>query len=408
MQQRSEGRPGERPASAAAVAELQRWLLVEARAITDPEEVIALFGDRLIGAGIPLDRLMLAVEVLHSERTGIGRFWQPGQKTRTVYFPFGEEAEALYQSSPFRAAHETGQWVELELAHTPDDAFGIVPELKMQGFTHYLCIPVELPGGSRNGLSLATRARTGFSDAHKQVLRDLLPAVSALMEIVALRRVLHEVLRIYVGDEPHRRILSGQIQRGDVTHIHSAILFSDMRAFTSLSMGLDAAGVVTLLNAYFDCVVPHVVARGGEVLEFIGDSVLAIFRSDEEGAASACARAFLAAREILAAIDARNASQPGIPFEAGIGLHFGRAAYGNIGSGERLDFTVIGRDVNLASRIAGLCSSLKRPLLVSKAFSGQLTACQVKSMGEHALRGVAGMQEIFEPLAPGEECAETH
>jgi len=385
---------------------LRDWLLGDARHLDDPEEIIAEFGNRMIAAGIPLDRLMLAVSVLHAQRSGIGRFWQPGGETRTVYFPFGEEADAIYQRSPFRAAHESGEWVNLWLADTPDDAFGVVAELKLQGFTHYICMPVVLPGGSRNGIALASKAANGFSDAHLQMIRDLQPAVSVLMEIVSLRRVLEDVLRIYVGDEPYRRILSGQIQRGDVTHVHSAILFTDMRDFTSHSMGMDAAQVVDLLNSYFDCIVPHVDAHGGEVLEFIGDGVLAIFRSEDVGETQACAQAFEAARAMLDAIDKRNASAPDIAFDAGVALHYGRAAYGNIGSGARLDFTVIGRDINLASRIAGLCSTLPRRLLVSQAFSENLGACQVKSVGEHTLRGVVMPQQVFAPLCDGEECGE--
>ncbi|MDH3579359.1 MAG: adenylate/guanylate cyclase domain-containing protein [Hyphomicrobiales bacterium] len=391
---------------------LNDWLLGEARAHPCPESLLGAIGERFLAAGLPVDRLMVAVSVLHSERSGYGRFWEPGAQVRTEFFPFGETADALYERSPFRQAHETGDWVDLKLDETHDDAFGIIPELKAQGFTHYICVPVLHPDGSQNGVTFATKRKGGFGAEDCALLRAVLPALRVLMEIVSLRRVLDDVLGLYVGAEPQKRILKGQIRRGDVVHIRSAILFADMRGFTSLSMGMNAGELVELLNGYYDCIVPRIEAHGGEVLEFIGDGVLAIFRCEGEqcdggaGERSACTDAFAAACEALQAVAARNAGQPDAAYDVGIALHYGRAAYGNIGSGTRLDYTVIGRDVNLASRIAGLCSTLAHPLLVSKAFRDNLPACQVTSIGEHTLKGVADPHEIFMPLGEGMECPE--
>jgi adenylate cyclase len=379
------------------------WLLGEARDIEDAELVVSGLGERLNAAGVPVDRLMAGISVLHAQRSGLGRFWQPGQETRTVYFPFGDEARALYERSPFKLAHDTGEWVMLRLDETPDEAFGIVRELKDQGFTHYVCVPVELPGGTQNGLAFATKRPEGFEEDDIALLRALMPALSVLMEIVSLRRIVGEVLKIYVGDEPHRRILEGQIQRGDVLHIQSAILFADMRDFTLLSMGMDAGQLVDLLNGYYDCIVPHIEANGGEVLEYIGDGLLAIFRCEEETGHVACSSAYAAANAALASVRERNAAGPDIAYEAGISLHYGRAAYGNVGSGERLDYTVIGRDVNLASRIAGLCGSLGCSLLLSRTFGEKLGPDELHSIGSHSLRGVAAPQEIFQPA--GDACA---
>ncbi len=397
--EREEGPPalsGERARQADAIRD---WLLGPARDIEDAGLIVSGLGERLNAGGVPVDRLMAAVSVLHAQRSGLGRFWQPGQETKTVYFPFGEAARTLYERSPFKQAHETGEWVTLRLDEANDETFGIVRELREQGFKHYVCIPVMLPGGSQNGLALATKRREGFTDQDIALFRYLMPVLSALMEIVSLRRVLGEVLKIYVGDEPHRLILSGQIQRGDVLHIRSAILFADMRDFTSLSMGMDAAQLVEMLNEYYDCIVPHIEAYGGEVLEYIGDGVLAIFRSEETGKEVACSAAYAAACSALTSVRERNAGAPDIAYDVGISLHYGQAAYGNIGSGERLDYTVIGRDINLASRIAGLCGSLGCSLLLSGAFAENLPAEQVKSIGMHRLRGVAEPQEVFEPLA---------
>lgn len=381
---------------------LRDWLLGEAREIKDSEKIVSELGERLVAAGVPVDRLMAAVSVLHAQRSGLGRFWQPGQETRTVYFPYGDAGKTLYERSPFKRAHDTGEWVHFRLDEAGEETFGIVRELREQGFVDYLCIPVVLPDGSQNGLAFSTRWAEGFCDEDIALFRHLMPALTALMEIVSLRRVLGEVLKIYVGDEPHRLILSGQIQRGDILHIQSAILFADMRDFTSHSMDMDAAELVDMLNEYYDCVVPHIEAYGGEVLEYIGDGILAIFRSEEAGKEVACAAAYAAAVSALTSVKERNKGAPDIAYEIGIALHYGRAAYGNIGSGERLDYTVIGRDINLASRVAGLCGPLTCELLLSRAMADNLPADQLRSIGLHTLRGVAEPQEVFARATLGE------
>jgi adenylate cyclase len=154
------------------------------------------------------------------------------------------------------------------------------------------------------------------------------------------------------------------------------------------------------VNQYYDCIVPPIDERGGEVLKFIGDGILAIFRTGERSDVEACWRALAAARAGLEKVDRRNArADGGIHFDVGIALHFGDAAYGNVGSGARLDYTVIGRDVNLAARIAGLCGSLDERLLISSAFQSRLVDAEMRSLGAFSLKGVEREEPIFAPLA---------
>ncbi len=230
------------------------------------------------------------------------------------------------------------------------------PALKAAGYTHHVAIPVVLPNGMHNGFTFATRAPRGFSRQDIAVLRSIFPTLAALQEVLALGRVMREVMRMYVGNEPHLRILSGDVRRGEVLRIRAAILFADMRDFTGLTSHLSEEAATALVNQYYDCIVPPIDERGGEVLKFMGDGILAIFRAGEDGDIEACMRAFAAARAGLLKVARHNQeSEAAMHFEVGIALHFGNAAYGNVGSGARLDYTVIGRDVNLASRIADLC-----------------------------------------------------
>jgi adenylate cyclase len=210
-------------------------------------------------------------------------------------------------------------------------------------------------------------------------------------------------MRMYVGDEPHLRILSGDVRRGEVLRIRAAILFADMRDFTGLTAHLPEEAATALVNEYYDCIVPAIEEREGEVLKFMGDGILAIFRAGESGDIEACMRAFGAARAAQLRVAGRSEKRDNAShFDVGIALHFGNAAYGNVGSGARLDYTVIGRDVNLASRIANLCGQLGEGLLLSEPFQSRLSEHDLRSLGTFPLRGVDEPQSIFAPAEPGQ------
>jgi len=171
-------------------------------------------------------------------------------------------------------------------------------------------------------------------------------------------------------------------------------MWCDLRGFTELSNRLPGARVLELLNIYFDQVVPAVVDCGGEILKFMGDGFLAVFHHDA-GPTGSCDAAFRAAR--LAQKRLSIASVADAELRGGTALHFGEVNYGNIGSGARLDFTVIGPDVNLTSRIQALCSSTDQPLLMSARFAALLSLPGVSLIGRYNLKGFVEPVEIFGP-----------
>lgn len=374
---------------------LMDWLLDEGRKVKSGVELIDGFSEQIRSAGVPLDRAQLAIRLLHSEYSGFGCHWERDEPTEFYPFAYSPGPSHAYDKSPYAIAHRTGEWVDLHIPETPDETFGVIPELKEEGYMHYICIPFLFKSGLANGMTLATKAYTGFSEDDRIIIGLAAPALAAAAEILALDTMLDDLLRIYVGDEPHRRILNGDVHRGEVTRVRSAILFADMRNFTTLSLDLSAEEVTQLLNRYYDCVVPAVEARGGEVLKFIGDGVLAMFRAEAGSTGGACALAQEAAEEALRLV-AELDPEDGPAFKIGVALHFGKVAYGNVGSGERLDFTMVGRDVNMASRIASLCSVLERELLISEAFAGRLSIRPTRYLGAYPLRGIPGLQSLFE------------
>ncbi|WP_230534146.1 adenylate/guanylate cyclase domain-containing protein [Microvirga roseola] len=379
------------------VIALRDWLVTAAARMDDPNEVLIGFIQHLIDLGLPLDRVVSAIETLHSEYAGIGRFWTREEGAVVRYLPHGERREAVYQTSPFAHVNRTGEWLLLDLAETPDDLFPVVPELEEAGYRHYLTIPIRFTNGAENGISFATRSPEGFGAYGLTILRLVMPSFALVTELRATSNRLDEVLRIYVGDDPHRAILSGAIQRGQVTRIRSAILFADMRDYTRISSTLDPESAVELLNDYFDCLVPPIEDEGGEVLKYLGDGLLAIVRDRGDDTGGAPQSALTAASKALLRIKAaNNEGRFPVPINVGIALHHGYAAYGNVGSGQRLDFTVIGRDVNLASRIAELNKSLGEPLLMSKAFVEHLWG-NPSALGAHAVEGFDEPIEVYKP-----------
>lgn len=376
---------------------IQEWLIGEARFIDDPDLVVEGFVHRLLDAGLPLERMASAIPTLYAVRSGLGRHWTPEDGVTTQEFPW--DSEDIYESSPFYQAHQTRAWINFRLDEVDDSVFGIIPELRSSGFTHYICMPVFFRDGTEGGLTFATRQDGGFSDSDIALLRNIEDAMAILLEVNRVWILLSETLRMYVGEEPQTRILSGQVRRGDVVHIRSAIVFADMRGFTALSGQMSGEETVALLNRYFDCVVPPIEETQGDVLKYMGDGVLAIFRAEQDGHA-ACTKALAAAREIVKRVERDRAQvDPAARFDIKIALHFGEVAYGNIGSGARLDYTVVGGSVNLASRIADLAGNLEHHVLVSSDFASRLPEQDFTAMGEHKLRGVAEPQEVFAPTA---------
>jgi adenylate cyclase len=384
----------ERLAGALAVRD---WLFDEGRTNGDTSFLIAGLCERLNEVGVPVDRGTIALETLHSEHAAIGRFWVKGEGSRTEKFRYERTDSEGYRNSPFFHVHQTRQPLILWLPETPDDRFGVVPELKAEGYTHYLCLPIFFANGDENGIAFATKHAAGFSEMDFAVIGFVMPACAAVLEILAGYRSLDTLLRMYVGGEPHRAILSGAVRRGEVTRIRSAILVADMRNYTRITATLSPEASVELLNAYFDCLVPPIDAEGGEILKYMGDGLLAIFRELGDDLGGAAQSALAAATTALDRIQSANLEgRFPVPIDAGIALHHGEAAYGNVGSGERLDFTIIGRDVNLASRIAQLNKALGEPLLMSKAFV-QFLWGDPESLGLHDVNGFEEAIGVYRP-----------
>jgi len=248
--------------------------------------------------------------------------------------------------------------------------------------------------------SFTTDRPGGYAEADLAMLNQTLPVFALAVKAVTMRGLGHGLLAAYLGNDPAGRVFAGTVQRGEVQSVEAVLFFTDLRGFTALADTMPGRELIALLDDYFGCMVHPVVQRDGEVLKFMGDGMLAAFGVILDERAEVCAAALEAAEEVLARVDTLNAERrkAGKPAAAlDISLHTGRVLYGNVGSDQRLDFTVIGPAVNEASRIEKLCETLGRPLVMSQAFAEAATASRHRlvSLGRHRLRGVREETELF-------------
>src|SRR5438552_3830517 len=369
------------------------WLIDGARSAPLPEQVLAQLSERLVACGVPLWRVAVFVRTLHPQVMGRRLIWRPGTEVEVSEAPFELLESADFLENPIAQVYATGRALRRKLAD-PDCAvdFPVLSELRAEGITDYLALPLVFTDGAIHAVTCTTRQAGGFTDAQIAGIEAIITPLARVAEIRALRRMGSTLLDTYVGHDAGERILAGHIRRGDIEEIHAAIWLSDMRGFTALADSLPPSVLIDLLNRYFDCQVPVILEHGAEVLKFMGDGLLAIFTiaGDET---EVCERALAAARRAQANVATlSDAAMPGLRF--GLALHVGEVLYGNIGSGNRLDFTCIGPAVNCAARIEKLTSQLGRAILASGEFARHC-AGGFTPLGEFRLAGFSAPQLVF-------------
>lgn len=376
-----------------------RWLMTDARRLTEPNAFLQAFGEQLLAEGVDVARITTGVPFLHPQIVSFSGLWQAGKGVTERLYRYADNPMTALSTSPILIAYKGGS-VRCRLTDPAQpDEFPILAELRVEGLTDYVALSVPFADGSHKALTFATSRPTGFNDREIALFNELIPALAANLEVQALKRAARTLLDAYVGSQAGSRVLDGQIRRGMGETIRAVIWLCDLRGFTSLSEALPRDTLINLLNGYFGPMCDAVSAHEGEVLKFIGDAMLAIFPFEGD-AARACRQALAAAQAAEAEIAEENGwrLQSGAPqITYGVALHLGDVMYGNIGSASRLDFTAIGPAVNLTARIEGLCGELGRTLLMSAEFV-QASGVVAQPLGEFALKGLSGKRQIFAPL----------
>jgi adenylate cyclase len=387
---------------------INRWIAEQATAGDDGVALLDGFCNALVDRGLPLWRVSVNVPAIDPSLRGFSFDWRSGLGTSLVPATHDDGANSGFARLPVHALLAEGRtFARWRLDADMDRAatFPLLLDLQAQGGTDYVQHIVWFtPGTALKGLSVsfATDAASGFGDDDLAVLAELLPALGLAICKVSLSRTLHDTLAIYLGSETSTRVLKGRIRRSQGETVSAAILLADLRAFTAFTEREDPMKVVGWLDEHFDAIGEPVTRCGGEILKFTGDGFLAIFpvSSPANQPCVTCGLALDAAEQALDANRALNERRraQGLPeLEVDLVLHFGEVVYGNVGTGRRLDFTVIGRAVNEASRIEELCDDAARPILVSETFA-ERCGRRLQLVGAFALRGLARKQRIWSPL----------
>jgi len=375
------------------------WLTNGTRDERFIDDIFAQMCIRLQQAGIPVKRATLHVLINHPQWLGARMMWSDGSREAEIALVDYEVRERPeYIGS---AAHEiTDGATELRERLEQDPSLGrkhaLYDEMRAKGLTDYVAWPLYHTLGKRHIVTFATDRPGGFDDAHIAGLKKLLPVLALVSEIRIKNRLARTLLETYVGSHAGELILAGATRRGTGTTVRAAIMICDLRDFTRISDNWPRDDVIDLLNDYFDAMSEPIARYGGEILKFIGDGLLAIFPLSAPDACANLLRAVAEARQAMAALNERNSVTGRAPLNYGIGVHVGDVMYGNIGSTSRLDFTVIGPAVNMASRLEALTKTIGKKVLLSRAFAELVEKeFALEHVGQHAVRGFNEPLDLF-------------
>jgi adenylate cyclase len=387
-----------RPMDTAELDRLNAWLIDGARSATGPNGPFRETCERLLAAGVPLARVALFIRILHPDIYGRAFFWRPGAEVVVSTADIDIDKSPGFLSSPVLAVYQNRSELRCRLDDPPSRRFPFLDELRAEGVTDYVALPLHFTDGSIQVVSYTTKDPDGFADAQLDALRRITAPMARLAEVITLRRTAAGLLDTYVGNSAGERILAGDIRRGHAEAMQAVIWLSDLRGFTALSDRLSPRVIVEILNRYFDCQVPPIRKHGGEILKFMGDGLLAVFPIAKDGGdvADVCARVLDAAREARANVVAMNygSGETVERFRFGLALHIGDILFGNIGGSGRLDFTCIGPAVNLAARLEKIAGRLGRTVVASSVFAG-LCAREWADLGEFPIAGLSSAQRVY-------------
>ena len=375
------------------------WLINDTRNERFIDNIFVEMSNRLVEEGVPLKRASLHFRTRHPEWLGARILWRPGFAEAEIdTFGYGVENTPQFLNSPINDIYSGAEEVRWR-ADAPDErdqSYSLFSELREEGMSEYIAWPIEHTFNKRHIVTFATDRPGGFREADLIFLRDILPALTLVSEIRLKNIMTRTLLKTYVGPHASEQILAGATTRGSGVTVGAAIMICDLRDFTAISDLWPRDDVIELLNAYFDAMCDPIQEHGGEILKFMGDGLLAIFPLSNPTACRDLLNAIRDGQAAMAALNALNAGKGRPILNYGVGVHVGDVMYGNIGSRQRLDFTVIGPAVNVASRLETLTKDIKRPILLSRAFA-EMAACETEldSLGSFPLRGLGEPVDVF-------------
>jgi adenylate cyclase len=390
------------------LSELATWITKAGLIGRAETAMLAGFCERALAAGLPIGGAVVVIDTLHPLHEGHAMRWYRDQEetTRTEYGRTNEgEAADNYRRSPMYRLVQSGEpFLRRRLDEEAVAEFPILNAARDKGMTDYLAILNRFAAEGVVGemdcvySGWESDRAEGFQESDIVALRRLAPFLALAMKCATLGRIAQALAETYLGRDAGRLVLSGRIARGIAERIETVLWFSDLRGYTRITDTAPPEQIIPLLNDYAEAVVSAIQDQGGDVLKLMGDGVLAIFRAEERKQACRSAmRAAKLANKSIATLNQRREADGLATTQMYLGLHIGEVFFGNVGSPDRLDFTVVGPAVNEVSRIAAMCRTVEQTVLISAAFAAGLGEAgpRLASIGRYALRGVARAQELF-------------
>ena len=389
---------------------LMNWLAHQGLTGLPENDLLRGFCQRCRAEGLELSRGLVFIDTVHPIFEGRGFRWNDTETNESDVFEYGStstgDAAQNWRRTVFYHLLERGHnEIGIDLADCDKLDFTMIDEIAAKGHKHFIAFVHPFgEAGTMGEMDCfysywTTRRDEGFGEQGIAALRDLVPVLGLAIKSHAHAEVARTLGRVYLGRDASEQVLRGRISRGVTEKIKAVLWFSDVRGSTAISESLSPDEIIPFLNDYAQASIDAIHDAGGEVLKLIGDGVLAIFTHENVAVAKRAAlRAEHQFRRNLRALNVRRAAEGRPTTSAYVGLHIGHVLYGNIGSEDRLDFTVVGPAVNEVSRIASMCSSVDRELLMSSAFGNGLDAAGRKylvSTGRFVLRGISGAQDLY-------------
>ncbi|MSP93260.1 MAG: adenylate/guanylate cyclase domain-containing protein [Myxococcales bacterium] len=375
---------------------VETWLLEVGAAVDSVDGFANGLRDFFLAADLPIGFFNLGMFVLHPEVAGIAFSGAAIDTLTRVVVDHNALVSPIFLNSPVRIVTEERRSLSYDLTDVVACAnFPILAEFRAKGFQRYEAWPLVARHGPCSVLSLALTTQDRSAIA---VIQRALPLLSVVLELHAARFLKQILLRTYIGERSAREVLAGRFRRGESRGIQAVLWLSDIRGFTQLSQHFSGPDVVRWLDQVFDAQAAPVEQAGGEILKFIGDAMLVIFPVDQfRGQEEACRVALAAAREAQCRVEAYalNAATEGRPaLKTVIAIHVGAVVYGNVGSKNRLDFTVIGDAVNRVSRIESVAHLALSGIVLSAEFADSLTEPVVR-LGQFPMKGYDEPIDVF-------------
>lgn len=373
-------------------SEVLDWLVTQTSDNRYIDNIFVEMCVRLRDQGISIARASMNFLVQHPQWRGARILWRNGEPEAAFdTYAYGSETAAEYLNSPLHEIHHGAEEVRqaLQRSDATEPDYQIYRDLRKEGLTDYVAWPLQHTFGKRHVVTFASDRPKGFLASEIETLKSLAPAIALVSEIRLKNRMARTLLETYVGPHASQEILDGATRRGSGNTVSAVIMICDLRDFTRISDLWPRDDVIELLNGYFDAMADPIEKHGGEILKFMGDGLLAIFPLNNADAATNLVAAIQEAQEGLGILNASNVEKGHEPFGYGIGVHVGDVMYGNIGSRTRLDFTVIGPAVNIASRLETLTKTVGKRVLLSEDFVGMIKDKDTfESLGPRLLRGL--------------------